>query len=61
MEELGYGQDYKYAHDFEDHFVEQQYLPDALRNERLWHPQRNAAEDKLAQRMEQLWGERFKP
>ena len=61
MEELGYGQDYKYAHDFEDHFVVQQYLPDALRNERLWHPQRNAAEDKLAQRMEQLWGERFKP
>ena len=61
MEELGYGQDYKYAHDFEDYFVEQQYLPDALRNERLWHPQRNAAEDKLAQRMEQLWGERFKP
>ena len=60
MEELGYGQDYKYAHDYEGNFVEQQFMPDALVHERLWHPQRNAAEDKLAQRMEQLWGNRFR-
>ena len=61
MKDLGYHDGYKYPHDYPGHFTEQQYLPDALRNERLWHPQRNAAEDKLAQRMEQLWGERFKP
>jgi putative ATPase len=57
MKELGYGRDYKYAHDYEGNFVQQQFLPDALKNARFWHPQSNPAEDKLAQRMRQLWGE----
>ena len=60
MKELGYGKDYKYAHDYEGNFVNQQFLPDALREARFWHPQENPAEDKLAQRMRQLWGERYK-
>ena len=59
MNELGYGDGYKYAHDFPRHFVEQQYLPDALRHERLWHPQHSPNEDKLSQRMRDCWGERF--
>ena len=57
MKELGYGRDYKYAHDYEGNFVQQQFLPDALKDARFWHPQSNPAEDKLAQRMRQLWGE----
>ena len=59
MDELGYGKDYKYAHDYEGHFVEQQFLPDGI-HERFWHPQPNPAEDKLHARMTQLWGDRFK-
>ena len=59
MEELGYSKGYKYAHDYEGHFVEQQFLPDGI-TQRFWHAQPNAAEDKLQQRMLQLWGERFK-
>ena len=59
MEELGYGSGYKYAHDYEGNFVEQQFLPDALRKERFWHPQNNVQEDKLKERMIHLWGERF--
>lgn len=39
MEELGYGKDYKYAHDYQGHFVEQQFLPDDIRNKRIWHAQ----------------------
>ena len=38
MKELGYGEDYKYAHDFEDHIVEQEHLPDALRDKRYYEP-----------------------
>ena len=59
MEQLGYGKDYKYAHDYEGHFVRQQFLPDGLQDARFWHPQPNAQEDKLHERMRQLWGERF--
>ena len=59
MKELGYGKEYKYAHDFEGNFVEQQFLPDALKDARFWHPQQNAAEDKLYERMRQLWGKRY--
>ena len=59
MKELGYSEGYKYAHDYEGNFVEQQFLPDALKDVRFWHPQQNAAENKLSERMRQLWGKRF--
>ena len=59
MEELGYAKGYKYAHDFEGHFVEQQFLPDGI-TQRFWHAQQNPAESKLHERMIQLWGERYK-
>ena len=58
MEELGYSKGYKYAHDFEGHFVEQQFLPDGI-TQRFWHAQSNASEEKLKARMIQLWGTRF--
>ena len=60
MKQLGYHKDYQYAHDFPGHFVNQQYLPDEAVNERFWYSQENAQEVKLQQRMEALWGERFK-
>lgn len=60
MEELGYGKDYKYAHDYENHFVEQQFLPDGIKDCRIWKAQENPAEAKLKERMSHLWKERFK-
>ena len=60
MKDLGYGKDYKYAHDYQGHFVEQQFLPGEIQGERLWHAQENAAESKLHDRMVRLWGERYK-
>ncbi len=60
MKQLGYGKEYKYAHAYEEHFVEQQFLPDEVKNTRIWHPQNNAQETKLKERMLGLWGERFK-
>jgi len=60
MEQLGYGKDYKYAHDYEGHFVKQQFLPDELQTKRFWHAQSNTQEDRLHERMIKLWGERYK-
>ena len=60
MKELGYHDGYKYPHDFPGHFTEQQYLPDALVSERIWHGQHSPAEEKLLERMINYWGERYK-
>lgn len=60
MAELGYGVDYKYAHDYKGHFVNQQYMPDKLKNNRIWHAQENPAEAKLQERMVSLWGDRYR-
>lgn len=60
MKELGYAKDYKYAHVYEGHFVEQQFLPDGLARKRIWHAQGNAAEMKLQERMLHLWKDRYK-
>lgn len=59
MSQLGYGKDYKYAHACKGNFVEQQFLPDDAEGERFWHPQDNAAENKLHERMRMLWGEKY--
>ena len=59
MKELGYHDGYKYPHDFPGHFTPQQYMPDALVNERLWHGQHNPTEEKMYQRMVNYWGKRF--
>ncbi len=60
MADLGYHDGYKYAHDYPGNFVVQQYLPDAIKNERLWHAQHSPSEDKMYQRMLACWGDRFK-
>ena len=59
MKELGYHDGYKYPHDFAGHFTPQQYMPDALQNERIWHGQHNPTEEKMYQRMVNYWGKRF--
>jgi putative ATPase len=60
MKELDYGKNYKYAHDYEGHFVKQEFLPKELLNHHFWNGQPNPAEDKMIEKMKQLWGERYK-
>lgn len=60
MKQLGYGKEYKYAHAYKGNFVKQQFLPDEVCNNRLWHAQENPSEAKLKDRIVQLWGDRFK-
>ena len=59
MKDLGYSDGYKYPHDYAGHFTLQQYMPDELQNERLWHIQHSPAEQKLYERMVNLWGKRY--
>ncbi len=60
MKQLGYKDGYKYAHDYDGHFVQQQYMPDALQGQRLWHAQHSQQEEKQYQQMLRCWGDRFK-
>ena len=57
MKNLGYGQNYKYAHDFPGNFVQQQFLPDSLMGTRFWNPCANPAEDRMARLQQQRWGD----
>ena len=59
MKQLGYSDGYKYSHDYPDHFIEQQYLPDELKSARFWHPQHNVMEDKQVNWIKRCWGNRF--
>ena len=60
MKELGYGDNYKYSHNYENNFTAQQYLPDEVKKTRLWHAQVNAHEEKMKAQMERLWGDKYK-
>ena len=56
MKDLGYHDNYKYAHDFPGNFVKQQYLPDGIQGQRFWNAGSNTSEDAMAKR----WAERWK-
>ena len=60
MDKLGYGADYKYAHDYAGNFVRQEFLPDSLSGTRFYTPnEQNAQEAKIAERMRALWGDKY--
>ncbi|MBR1880838.1 MAG: replication-associated recombination protein A [Prevotella sp.] len=59
MKDLGYSDGYQYPHDFAGHFTHQQYLPDELRDVRIWHGQHSPVEQKLYERMVNYWGKRY--
>jgi putative ATPase len=55
MRDEGYGKGYKYAHNFEGHFVEQQNLPDALKNKRYYTPSEQGYEKTVRERLKEWW------
>jgi len=59
MKQLNYGKDYKYAHDFENNFVEQDFLPKKLKGRSIWKPQNNSSELKLKEFLNLRWKNRF--
>lgn len=59
MKQLGYGEEYKYAHSYEGHFVDQDFLPEKILDKRFYVPQDNPSEQKILERLRMWWKKRF--
>jgi putative ATPase len=59
MKEMGYGQGYKYSHDYDSNFSKQEYLPDEIKGTKLYEPGQNARENELRQRLKKLWEDKY--
>ena len=59
MKKIGYGKDYKYAHDYDNNFVEQEFLPDKIKGSKFYDPQNNARENEIRARLKALWKEKY--
>lgn len=58
MKQLGYGKEYKYGHSYEDHFTEQQYLPDELKQKTYYRPADQGEEKNIRERLNKLWSKK---
>ena len=58
MKDMGYGKDYKYSHNYEGHFKEQEYLPPSLKGRRYYHPGEEGAEQEIKQRLSRWWSDK---
>jgi len=59
MKDLDFGKDYKYAHQFNNNFTEQDYLPDSISGTKFYDPGKNAREDEIRKRLKALWKEKY--
>jgi len=55
MKELDYGRDYKYAHNYDDHFVQENYLPEELKGKQYYFPTESGQEKTLKERLKNWW------
>jgi len=60
MKNIGYGKDYKYAHDYNQNFVDLEFLPEKLSGTTFYDPQDNPREKEVRARMKSLWGKRYR-
>lgn len=59
MKNLGYGQNYKYAHQYEKNFVVAEFMPDALQGTKFYEPGNNPREEELRKHLRSLWKEKY--
>jgi putative ATPase len=59
MKDLGYGKDYQYAHNFENNFVDMEFLPDQIKGMKFYEPGNNAREMELRNYLKKLWKEKY--
>jgi putative ATPase len=59
MKELGYGKEYKYAHNYQNNFVEDDYLPEDIKGKKLYQPQSNPKENEILKLMEKFWKKKY--
>jgi putative ATPase len=60
MKELEYGKNYAYAHQYEDHFIEQEFLPDTIAGAKLYDPANNTRENEIRAFLKKRWKEKYK-
>jgi putative ATPase len=60
MKDIGYGKGYKYAHEFEGHFVRQENLPESLKGRQFYEPSEEGFEKQVLARLKSWWPERYK-
>lgn len=60
MNDLGYGKNYLYAHDYDSNFIDQEYLPEELKGTILYEPGENNRENKFRDRLKNLWKGKYK-
>jgi len=59
MKELGYGENYKYAHSYDDNFVNHEFLPDEIKNTTLYNPGQNAREQAQREFLKHRWKDKY--
>jgi len=59
MKELGYGDDYQYAHNYERNFIEHEFLPEEIKNTTLYNPGNNLRENALREILKQRWKNKY--
>jgi putative ATPase len=59
MKSMNYGKDYQYAHDFDNNFVQQEFLPDAITGTKLYDPGDNAAEARIREYLRNCWKDKY--
>lgn len=59
MKELGYGEEYKYSHDYSNNFAEQEYLPEAIKNTAIYVPGENAREKTTREFLKNRWKDKY--
>lgn len=59
MKDLNYGQNYKYAHGYENNFIAQEFMPIELSGKKLYDPGKNARENELRKNLQNLWGKKY--
>jgi putative ATPase len=59
MKEMGYGEDYQYAHSFENNFAAMEFLPDQIKGTKFFEPGKNAREDEQRTLLKKLWKEKY--
>lgn len=59
MKNMGYGKDYKYAHQYDQSFVDLEFLPESLSGTVIYNPGKNQREEELRKYLKQRWGEKY--
>jgi putative ATPase len=59
MKDIGYGKDYKYAHSFENNFVDLEFLPEKIKGKKFYEPQNNPRENEVRIRLKTLWKNKY--